>query len=1263
MMDPVKFITFNVKGLNNPIKRKRVYSYLKNLKADIVYLQESHLSDNEHKKLKREWVGQVFASSFNTKSRGTAILINKNIPFVVTKTTSDPMGRFVFVEGQMYSECWSLLNIYAPNFDDPAFIQNIFLHIAQATGIILVGGDFNFCLDTVLDRSSNNPFSLTKAAKTTISFMKDYNLTDAWRGLHPGVRDYSFYSHPHGTHTRIDNFLLSTHQCHRVLNAQYLTRLLSDHSPLVMSIFMPDKVKTSYRWRFNPMLLKRPDFCSFIREQIAFFTLTNKHSAPNSFIFWDTLKAYLRGHIISYTKGLKKKYCAELDSIEAEIQTLEKAYQRTSSKDTYRTLVNKKIQYNNLNTYQTEKSIMRSRQKYYELGEKASKVLAWQLKTEESKRAVNGIEVAPGKISNNPTEINDAFRKYYSDLYTAQPSGDGTAIDYFLSKLNLPCLSAEDSEFVSKPFSICELTAAIKILPSHKSPGEDGFPPEFYKEFKDLLIPPLMDVLQLAREEKQFPETFSRAIVSVIHKAGKDPLKCASYRPISLLNTDYKLVTKMTSKRLETFLPRLVNPDQTGFIINRLSSNNLRRFFNIIHFAHKNKIPSIALSLDAEKAFDRLEWPYLFRVLEKFGFDAQFVDLIKSLYGSPKARIAVNGTTSDYFSIHRGNRQGCALSPALFTLALEPLAEAIRIDPKITGFEIGPTTHKISLFADDILLFLTNADSSLSRLVELLNLYSSFSGYKINLDKSEILPLSEFNKDTIQHNFPFKWSPSGIKYLGILVNKDLGNLYKLNLLRLLQRLGEDLEKWMNLPLTLLGRINAIKMNVLPKFLYMFQSLPIHVPSTFFSSLDGLIRRFIWRGKSPRIALIKLTLDYARGGLKLPNFRLYYLAAQARFLAQLFEGDLSTSWLNIERLDINETTPSDVLYKWDGKSIKTITHNPFIVHSVQTWLRLHKMFRHNGPLSPKTPLWGNRLIPILYQNRGFESWSLQGITRLEHCYKDEVFMSFQQLKDEYQLPEKDFFKYLQLRDFVRVSTQGQWKLPGMSPIEFLLHGGQRMVRTISRVYDTLLPSLPITEPERSRTRWERDLGTEIDPELWEDLCSDGVSCTLNSRYRLIQFNFLHQTYFTPSRLHGFNSSISSLCFRCGLEEGTFLHSTWHCIKLQGFWQGVCEAISQIHNITFPIDPELCLLGNFTNSNLTHSHSIKLTELLLVIAKKCIAAKWKSDLPLPIGMWLSEVKSCIPLERVTYSLRNKVDHFYKIWQPFLDYLEDLPSDLIE
>ncbi len=128
-------------------------------------------------------------------------------------------------------------------------------------------------------------------------------------------------------------------------------------------------------------------------------------------------------------------------------------------------------------------------------------------------------------------------------------------------------------------------------------------------------------------------------------------------------------------------------------------------------------------------------------------------------------------------------------------LATEPLAEAIRISLNIKGFYIGSEIHKLSLFADDILLFLTNPTDSLTHLQKLLHSYSQFSGYKVNFDKSKILPISTVEYKTVSGKLPFTFSPAAIKFLGIYADGDLKNLYKLNLLKALEKVGSDLAHW------------------------------------------------------------------------------------------------------------------------------------------------------------------------------------------------------------------------------------------------------------------------------------------------------------------------------------------------------------------------------------------------------------------------------------------------------------------------------------
>ena len=510
--------------------------YLKKLRTEIAFIQESHLTKTEHQKLKREWVGQVYTSSFNSKARGAVILLHKNLPFSIEKNISDPAGRYILIQGNMYSETWTLLNVYAPNYDDHSFIQELFLKVTECSGNILIGRDFNFCLDPVLD--SNTVVTRTKSARSALAFMKDLNLCEAWRHLHPTTRDDSFYSCPHNSHTRIDFFLTSNQLNHRLLESEYLPRIISDHSPLTLSLSIPEKIQGPYRWRLNPTLLKKPDFCQFIRNQIKFFCETNCPSTSNSFIIWDTTKAFLRGQIISYTIAFKKKHMTEINDLEREISHLEKEHQMSHSRDIYQTLVNKKLQYNLLNTYRIEKNILRTKQRYYELGEKAQKVLAWQLKAEEASRAINSIETENGNVTGNPKEINDCFKNYYSTLYTSEFPDDPSMIDSFLSNIDLPKLTEEEQEEISSPLTPKEIEKAISSLNSNKSPGEDGFSLEFYKEFKDLLVPLFMDVVNLATETQTLPDSFSMVLITVIHKKNKNPKKCSSYRPISLLNID-----------------------------------------------------------------------------------------------------------------------------------------------------------------------------------------------------------------------------------------------------------------------------------------------------------------------------------------------------------------------------------------------------------------------------------------------------------------------------------------------------------------------------------------------------------------------------------------------------------------------------------------------------------------------------------------------------------------------------------------------------
>lgn len=266
--------SWNVKGLGHPIKRGKVFASLKSLKADILFLQETHIAVGQERKLRANWISQVYQAPFNSKARGVAILFRKGISFQLDSVTADPHGRYVMISGQLNSLYITMLNIYGPNTDEPIFFKKIFDLIPCRCANVIVGGDFNCYLDPYLDRSSTKPPSTIASVQILNRLIKDRNMVDIWRLQHPTDKEFSFYSHVHKSYTRIDHFLISSELVPSIIDTQYHNRLISDHSPI--SIQFKDILwKQSYHWRFNPYLLKDPSFEKYIGTKLDDFFFTN----------------------------------------------------------------------------------------------------------------------------------------------------------------------------------------------------------------------------------------------------------------------------------------------------------------------------------------------------------------------------------------------------------------------------------------------------------------------------------------------------------------------------------------------------------------------------------------------------------------------------------------------------------------------------------------------------------------------------------------------------------------------------------------------------------------------------------------------------------------------------------------------------------------------------------------------------------------------------------------------------------------------------
>ncbi|KAJ1136101.1 hypothetical protein NDU88_002519 [Pleurodeles waltl] len=1031
---------------------------------------------------------------------------------------------------------------------------------------------------------------------------------------HPQIREYSFYSAPHKVHTRIDLFWGTQEICTGVSGTDYLAKTLSDHSPLSITLDWGRRRHAIPMWRLQVEALHDPAFIDALRTALKQYWESNTGTTNLRATEWDAHKVVIRGHCISTTWGVRRTLHAEVSKLEEKLRALENAV--ACNVTPYSALRETRAEHAKADATLRLHDHKHHMARLQAEGDRSGRLLAWLLREDRRCPPIGSIITGVGAIATTQVNINDAFREYYTQLYTKSTSCTIQQLESFLADSPLPQLTNTDRESLEAPITLGELNKALEQLPRNKVPGTDGLPSEYYSTFATHLNTYLLKIFEEAEVNGNLPPSMREAMIVVLPKPGRDPTDVRSYRPLSLLNLDCKILGKILANRLAPYMHILVHEDQNGFIPKRSTFLNIRRLLSVMGDSLPTALEEAVISLDIEKAFDTLEWDFLFATMQLLGLGPKFINWVRILYTAPQARVKTGGVVSDAFSICRGTRQGCPLSPLLFALAMEPLAARVRAKKEEWGVSRNGTLHSISLYADDALIYVRRAEDALAPVMSLLSEFGRLSGLMVDWGKSCIFPLVSW-PPVRQENVPtghLKWCFHIFKYLGINVYHKPEDLRDGNLGRAVSSVKSSLCFWNKLPLSPLGKVAIANMLILPRLLYYFEALPITIPKSFFIGLNSILLQLVWGEGRRRVALTTLHHPVAMGGLGAPNFELYSAAAQLQWILYWLHRPSSaeTIWLKSRLQD------SPILTWLLDKQNKSTCTNPLMLTAHSYWKKYVQGGSKAFPYSPLLPL---EWLPGWTDAGSFSpiTWLEAGINEVGDCFEEGKLMTFEAIQALTGINRGQFLAYHAICHAIRKTWASVDSEPDITATLHHMLRCDSQVKAVSNLYK-LLNKPPGDNLQKVREKWDSVLPNPVSESEWSKALSHTREVSRNPRFRYTQFNYLHQTYLAPARIKRMFPGSDPACPRCKKPAAQFYHMVWECPRLGGGWERVVKTLAEITGLNLNMDPRSCLLGLRPRTK-RNKHSHRFVDLAYVIYKRLIAMSWKARNMPDLKVWLA------------------------------------------
>ena len=506
-----------------------------------------------------------------------------------------------------------------------------------------------------------------------------------------------------------------------------------------------------------------------------------------------------------------------------------------------------------------------------------------------SHRRYNTIEriAVNGEVFTNPAKVNQKIVEFYQNLFS-EPGGQRPLLD------NLPFSGIDEADMagLDSPFLEEEIFGAVSSMCGDKALGPDGFSIAFFQSCWSIIKEDLLQVFRHFHAHGTFVKSLNAIFLALIPKH-PGALDIKEFRPISLIFGVYKIISKVLANQLRNVLDKIVSGSQNAFVGGRQILNSVLIANECLDSRLKSGQSGVLCKLDMEKAYDHVGWNFLLYMLHHCGFSSTWRRWIYNCISSARFSILVNGSPTGFFESSRGLRQGDPLSPFLFLIVMEALSRLLAragIGRFIKGFLVGCHEEEsldIShlLFADDTLIFCGADPLQLRYLKGVFIWFQAVSGLKINLGKSELVPVGdEVVVEELAGILGCKVSSLPLQYLGL----PLGSGYKDTSLwtNIIEKTERRLAGWKRMYLSKGGRLTLIKSTLSNLATYYLSLFPI--PKGVALRLEKIQRDFLWGGlgeefKFHLVNWKQLCTTIRSGGLGIRNLVLFNQALLGKWL--------------------------------------------------------------------------------------------------------------------------------------------------------------------------------------------------------------------------------------------------------------------------------------------------------------------------------------------------------------------------------------------